>query len=261
MLTLKSQGLSPEEIAPRVGCSARTVRQWLADEVKTTPRCPGPLDAYASHLRRRWEEGEPLYQELLEKGNPGSVRAVYRYLNRWRSSRADRGEPVVRKHRPGKTAPPAGPFDECQAKQAVWLYIRSPDELNTKEQEQVAFIRQVHPTLETAYQLVQAFVKMARERTGTDQEVWLKQVRSSSSTIAELIQFGKGIERDLASVQAALTLPYSNGVGEGHVHRLKLIKRQGYGRASFSLLRQRILYQAVQACSDFSSFPSAKRHP
>ena len=126
----------------------------------------------------------------------------------------------------------------------------------------MAFIRQVHPTLETAYQLVQAFVKMARERTGTDQEVWLKQVRSSSSsTIAELIQFGKGIERGLASVQAALTLPYSNGVGEGHVHRLKLIKRQGYGRASFSLLRQRILYQVVQACSDFSSFPSAKRHP
>jgi transposase len=150
---------------------------------------------------------------------------------------------MVRKHRPRKTAPPPGPFDECQAKQAVWLYIRSPDELNTKEQEQVAFIRQVHPTLETAYQLVQAFVKMARERAGTDLEVWLKQVRSS--TIAELIQFGKGIERDLASVQSALTLPYSNGVVEGHVHRLKLIKRQGYGRASFSLLRQRILYQAV----------------
>ena len=120
MLTLKSQGLSPEEIAPRVGCSARTVRQWLADEVKTTPRRPGPLDTYASHLRRRWEEGEQLYQELLEKGNTGSVRAVYRYLNRWRSSRADRGEPVVRKHRPGKTAPPAGPFDEeCQPLQGT----------------------------------------------------------------------------------------------------------------------------------------------
>lgn len=249
MLTLKSQGLSPEEIAPRVGCSARTVRQWLADGVKTTPRRrrPSPLDAYASHLRKRWEEGEQraeqLYQELLEKGYTGSVRAVYRYLNRWRSSRIDHEEAVLRKHRPRKTAPPPGPFDQCQAKQAVWLYMRSPDELNTQEQEQAAFIRQVHPSLETAYQLVQAFVKMVRDQKATELEGWLEEVRASH--ITELMRFVKGIERDLAPVQAALQLPYSNGVVEGHVHRLKLIKRQGYGRASFPLLRRRVLYQAV----------------
>lgn len=249
MLTLKSQGLSPEEIAPRVGCSARTVRQWLADGVKTTPRRrrPSPLDTYASCLRRRWEEGEQraekLYQELVGKGYTGSLRAVYRYLNRWRSPRTDQKEPVVRKHRPRKTAPPPGPFDECQAKQAVWLYIRSPDELNTKEQEQVVFLRQVHPTLETAYQLVQTFVKMVRDQKATELEGWLEQVRTSD--ITELMRFAKGIERDLAPVQAALQLPYSNGVVEGHVHRLKLIKRQGYGRASFPLLRQRVLYQAL----------------
>lgn len=60
--------------------------------------------------------------------------------------------------------------------------------------------------------------------------------------IPELVRFSKGIERDKAAVQAALQLPYSNGVMEGHVHCLKLIKRQGYGRASFPLLRQRVLY-------------------
>lgn len=249
MLQLQSQGLSSYEIAPRVGLSARTVRQRLADGVKTTPRRrrPSPLDAYASYLRRRWEEGEQrgenLYQELLEKGYTGSCRAVYRYLNRWRSPRTDQKEPVVRKHRPRKTAPPPGPFDECQAKQAVWLYIRSPDELNTKEQQQVAFLRRVHPILETAYQLVQTFVKMVRDQKATELEGWLEQVRTSD--ITELMRFAKGIERDLAPVQAALQLPYSNGVVEGHVHRLKLIKRQGYGRASFPLLRQRVLYQAL----------------
>jgi transposase len=249
MIALKSQGLSPEEIAPRVGCSARTVRQWLTDGITTTPRRrrPSPLDAYASYLRRRWEEGvqqgEKLYRELQEKGYTGSSRAVYRYLNRWRPPRMESGEPIVRKHRPRKTAPPPGPFDECHAKQAVWLYLRSPDELNKKEREQVAFIRQVHPSLDTAYQLVQAFVKMVREHRATDLACWLEQVHTS--TIAELIRFAKGIERELAPVQAALQLPWSQGVVEGHVHRLKLIKRQGYGRASFELLRQRVLYQAV----------------
>jgi transposase len=115
--------------------------------------------------------------------------------------------------------------------------------LNTKEQEQVVFLRQVHPTLETAYQLVQTFVKMVRDQKATELEGWLEQVRTSD--ITELMRFAKGIERDLAPVQAALQLPYSNGVVEGHVHRLKLIKRQGYGRASFPLLRQRVLYQAL----------------
>jgi len=114
---------------------------------------------------------------------------------------------------------------------------------SSQYKEQVAFIRQVHPSLETAYQLVQAFVKMVRDQKATELEGWLEEVRASH--ITELMRFAKGIERDQVPVQAALQLPYSNGVVEGHVHRLKLMKRQGYGRASFPLLRRRVLYQAV----------------
>jgi transposase len=84
---------------------------------------------------------------------------------------------------------------------------------------------------------------MVREQKAADLEGWLEPVHVSH--IVELVRFAKGIERDLDPVQAALQLPYSNGVVEGHVHRLKLIKRQGSGRASFPLLRQRVLYQAV----------------
>lgn len=246
MLMLKTQGLSSYEIAPRVGLSARTVRQWLADGVKTNPRRrrPSPLDAYASYLRRRWEEGEQqgesLYQELQEKGYTGSIRALYRYLNRWRPPQTDEDKPAPRKRRPRKTAPPPGPFDECQAKQAVWLYLRSPEKLKPEELEQLSFLRQVHPSLESAYCLVQAFVEMVRKREGEKLKTWLEQI--CLCQIPELIRFANGIERDKAPVQAALTLPYSNGVVEGHVHRLKLIKRQGYGRATFPLLRKRVLY-------------------
>jgi transposase len=120
--------------------------------------------------------------------------------------------------------------------------LRSSDELTAAEQEQLTFLRQVHPSLEIAYQLVQEFVSMVRKREGERLEAWLDQVRES--TIPELLRFVNGIERDKAPIQAALQLPYSNGVVEGHVHRLKLIKRQSYGRASFPLLRQRVLYQA-----------------
>ncbi len=164
MLTLQGQGLASSEIAPRVGLSARTVRQWLADGMETQPRRrrPSPLDAYASYLRRRWEEGEQqgerLYQELREKGYTGSIRALYRYLNRWRSPRTAQDQPGPRKHRPRKTAPPPGPFDECQAKQAVWLYMRTPEKLTSTEKDQLAFLKCVHPSLEAAYDLVQTGV-------------------------------------------------------------------------------------------------------
>jgi len=248
ILTLKAQGLSSYEIAPRVGLSARTVHQWLADGVNTQKRRrrPSPLDVYAPYLRKRWGEGEQrgvrLYQELQKQGYTGSERAVHRYLGRWRSPRTDEDDPRPRNHRPRKTAPPPGPFDECQAKQAVWLYMRTPEKLTAIENEQLAFLNGVHPSLETAYDLVQAFLDMVHNRTGEKLDAWLSQVRASQ--IPELIRFVKGIERDKAPVQAALTRPESNGVVEGHVHRLKLIKRRGYGRASFSLLRRRVLSHA-----------------
>ena len=84
---------------------------------------------------------------------------------------------------------------------------------------------------------------MVRKREGERLESWLAQ--ADGSHIPELIRFGRGIERDQAAVQAALQLEYSNGVVQGHVHRLKLIKRQGYGRAAFPLLRKRVLYAAL----------------
>jgi len=143
VLELRDQGLSPYELAPRVGISARTVRQWLVDGIETRPRRrrPSPLDAYASYLRKRWAEGEQngerLYEELQTRGYVGSMRALYRYLKGFRPPRTlqEKPEPSKRRRRQRKeTAPPPGPCDECNAKQAVWLYVRSPDQLTTAEQ-------------------------------------------------------------------------------------------------------------------------------
>jgi transposase len=64
------------------------------------------------------------------------------------------------------------------------------------------------------------------------------------SGIAELARFARGLQDDLVAITAGLSLGWSNGVTEGHIHRLKLVKRQGYGRAGFTLLRQRVLQAA-----------------
>src|SRR6266567_2807018 len=94
------------------------------------------LRGMPASLRRRWEEGcqngERLYEELQARGYTGSIRALYRYLNRWQSPRKLQENPSPSKRRTPrrkKTIPPPGPFDDCNAKQAVWLYFRSHDDL------------------------------------------------------------------------------------------------------------------------------------
>jgi transposase len=93
-----------------------------------------------------------------------------------------------------------------------------------------------------AYALSQAFLAMIRERRGHALEAWMAEAMHSG--IDKLARFARGLQDDLPAIKAGLTLAWSNGVTEGQIHRLKLVKRQGYGRAGFALLRQRILHAA-----------------
>ena len=83
---------------------------------------------------------------------------------------------------------------------------------------------------------------MVRERAAERLDAWLE--RAARSGVGALKSFASGIRRDYAAVQAGLSVPYSNGVVEGNVNRLKTVKRQMYGRANFDLLRKRVLYAA-----------------
>lgn len=101
---------------------------------------------------------------------------------------------------------------------------------------------QVDAGLARANQLIQACLAIARERRGQDLEAWMAE--AAHSGIDVLARFARGLENDVAAITAGLTLEWSNGITEGQIHRLKLVKRQGYGRAGFALLRQRVLHAA-----------------
>jgi transposase len=93
------------------------------------------------------------------------------------------------------------------------------------------------------YSLIQRFEKMVKN-TGSDGqaerlESWLGE--SLASGVKDFETFATGLRRERSGVEAALTLPYSNGPTEGQINKLKLIKRQMYGRGSFEMLRQRML--------------------
>jgi transposase len=121
----------------------------------------------------------------------------------------------------------------------VWLALTRPERLTREQAQEVIRASFLHPEVAIALTLAQAFVKMVRERNVEALPAWLAEVQASS--IREFHQFARGLERDRAAIETALSRPESNGVVEGQVNRLKLIKRMMYGRARFPLLRQRVL--------------------
>jgi transposase len=91
----------------------------------------------------------------------------------------------------------------------------------------------------TGHGLLQRFRRLVAERDLAGLDAWLADARASG--LAPFEALANGLAADRAAVDAAFTTPWSNGPVEGHVHRVKLAKRQGYGRAKLDVLRRRIL--------------------
>jgi transposase len=183
---------------------------------------------------QRWAQGchniAQLFRELGAQGYRGSYASV-------------RDNIVRRLQFHGRKAPRDTSSKTpalATSRQAAFLFLRRPEELRAQEQETVTTLRQIHAEIDLAYDLVQQFARMLRTRTGEKLDAWLAQVESSK--LSELQSFAAGIEKDKDAVRAGLTWWISNGMVEGHVTKLKLIKRQGYGKAGFPLLRKRVLH-------------------
>jgi len=122
------------------------------------------------------------------------------------------------------------------------LLVWRKDQLPEEERDYLRRLCDQEPTIARAYALAQELVTMARERTGQGFDAWLTRV--TTSDITELDRFARGLTDDRAAVEAGLSLEWSNGQTEGQVNKLKLLKRQMYGRANFDLLRRRVLRAA-----------------
>jgi transposase len=118
--------------------------------------------------------------------------------------------------------------------------LRRPEQRTETEHTQLLQVQQADPLLAPLVIHTEAFARMVREGAAEQLKPWVEGVLASPWRA--LKRFAQGLCHDYAAVQAALTWPYSNGPTEGHVNRLKLLKRQMYGRAKLDLLRQRVLY-------------------
>ena len=133
-------------------------------------------------------------------------------------------------------------FKTPSTKWAAWWLLQSPEDLKP---EQKAFLEQfidLCPEAQKIQELGRKFRAMIRERLEPNFDDWMK--AGQESGIKELENFVKGIKQDRAAVKSALKFEWSQGQVEGQVNRLKMLKRQMYGRANFDLLRARVLHRA-----------------
>ncbi|MEW5872662.1 MAG: transposase [Chloroflexota bacterium] len=124
-------------------------------------------------------------------------------------------------------------------RQASWLLIMRPEKFKPDQEIAYQVFCQVSQTATRMLGLVREFCEMIREKTSEDLDNWLTQ--ASGCKIPEIERFAISLRGDYDAVKAALSLEWSNAQTEGQVHRLKLIKRQMYGRASFDLLRRKVI--------------------
>ncbi len=251
ILELHTQGVKSGEIARALGMSQRTIQRWIATGTIPYARRKRPraslIDPYKTYLLKRWHQGchsgAQLERELRAKGYKGSPHGIYRYLETVKAAKL-----APSKHK--SAAKPASSIQPhalltLSASQATWLFFRKQEDLKPEEQETLRQLRQASPQLEVAYQLVDDFLHMVRERSGEQLDSWLKKVETSQ--LPAFQTFVTGVHKDKDAVLAGLTLPWSTGPVEGHVNRLKLIKRSMYGRAEFDLLKLRVLHYSKKS--------------
>jgi transposase len=232
---LVSQGLTLSAIARRLRLDRKTVRRFAnVDVAADLLGARGPrsyrataLDPYLPYLAGRWQEGQHvtafLFDEIWQKGYRGSKRTVRRQLAGWRTA-----EPPPPAH-----AMLPGP------RTLAWLLLRRPSDLDEKEQLLLKQLCERTAELGSARRLAQHFLRLVRQRRGRELDEWVADVHKTGPP--ELRGFSRNLRRDWDAVHAGLTERWSSGSVEGNVNKLKVTKRQMFGRARFDLLRKRVL--------------------
>ncbi len=227
---LRSQGVGLLDCARRLGLSLNTVKRYdRASEPERLQRVPKYrptlVDPYRDHLRKRRSEepGVPVQQllrEIHELGYPGSSNLLVRYLNQ---GRADAERPHLSPRR------------------AARILLTRPDNRTGAQRETAERLASACPEMKALDSLIGSFAAMLVPAPGNEESLrqWTSDARAAD--LPHLHSLARGLDLDIKAATAAVTLPHHNGRTEGVNNKTKMIKRQMFGRAGFSLLRHRIL--------------------
>ncbi|MEG1350845.1 MAG: ISL3 family transposase [Hafnia sp.] len=236
MSQLKQQGVTQKEIAARLDISVKTVHRWLQaggpPVASGLPRCRYVISREEQDwLRKQWDEGcrnaAHLYRRLKTRGFKGSMTTVRYIVSEWRTA-------IPEEHR----------ALQLPAVNQIVQWLLYPEEVtDLQKQELIMKIKKSSPVISRGSELTRRFISLFSKRDSNAPATLLRkwQTDALSSGMDEYRSFITRMESDFEAIKNALMYSWSNGLVEGHVNRLKTLKRQMYGRAGFELLRRRVL--------------------
>jgi transposase len=243
---LHREGWTAPAIAQQVGLSLRTVQRDLrsvtfAGRKRRSDLGDSGLTPYKPYLLERWNAGcytaMRLFRDLRQQGYAGSYGVVAAYARRLRQAQGlPPGHRCPRQPLPAVAEPPCPPLTP---RRATWLVLRREAKRTDAAAHQLEQLRAQHAEVAEAIDLAQDFATLVRQRQPAQLDPWLQ--RATTSTLEALRRFAIGVYEDYEAVKAGVTLPWSNGAVEGHINRLKMLKRQMFGRARLDLLSRRFV--------------------
>ena len=224
--TLAKKGTSIRQIVRQTGHSRKLVRDVLRGQrLDVFRRKPSLLDSWQPWLNSRWDEGarnaSALWRDMKAKGFPGQRGIVSQWAQRRRLA-----------EKTGQSGLARTPSVRVIAR----LMTAARDDLAKPEAILIAAIEVKVPELVTARKAIGDFQSMIRSKSTERLDRWLEAAKDSL-----VGSFARGVEKDIDAVRNAMISPWSNGQTEGQITRLKLIKRQMYGRAKLDLLQARLI--------------------
>jgi len=259
---LHREGWTAPAIAQHVGLSLRTVQRDLrtatfAGRKRRRDLGESVLTPYKAYLLERWNAGchtaMRLFRDLRQRGYAGGYGVVAAYARRLRQAqglppghrRAHHPLPAVAE----PLCPPLTP------RRATWLVLRRAEKRTAAEAQHLAQLRAQQGEVTEAVDLAQDFATLVRQRQPAQLDPWLQ--RATTSPLEALQRFASGLRDDYEAVKAGVTLPWSTGPVEGHINRLKMLKRQMFGRARLDLLSRRFVgvppHEPAQAPAEATS--------
>lgn len=248
---LSEQGCSKAAIAQAVGVSRRTVQRYeqLPDLPAIQPRRQtfgkSVLDPYKARFIAWWNDGmrqpQVLMSLLQQQGYAGSLRTVSRYITALRTAQ---GLPAKVRGSVQRSVVQVCDLQSppLTARRASYLVVTRPENRDSEDQALLKKLTTQHPDLALTIKFADEFLHLIRQRKGEALEAWLSDVLKSS--LKPFHAFAEGLLDDYHAVKASMALRISNGVVEGLNNRLKLLKRQMYGRAGLPLLNKRFVLAA-----------------
>jgi transposase len=233
---LRGSGMSFSKIAKTLHLNYRTVLKYAKIDCcpEATPRRPQSsiIDPYVSYIRQKLADGchnaRILFAELEALGYQGSLWTLQRWLARYHK--------ILKSHADIKGAS----LKALSPRTFKSWFLLPWTRLSCTAIKSLEDVLQMSPEFRVAFTLTHQFHTMVSHRAGHALDAWMK--AAIKSGIPELQGFVKSIQKDLPAVYAGLTQKWSQGPVEGNNNRLKLIKREMYGRAKFDLLRKRVIH-------------------